>query len=275
MLVWFLIEKTKEPLTMKRIILPAVFLLIISFTLSGQEYPDQLFTTVGRSHTIDSKTLGAPRKIFIHLPAFYEPDRAYPLVVTLDARMTFKSFASVTELMGIQQLIEPCIVVSITSNDRQLDYAPLIAGIPESGRADRMIDFFEKELFPYLRSQYRISEKLLWGHSWLGVFSTYVMLSRPDTFDGYIASSPSYRFIADYLSSPDLFSKVAGKDCKFYFSFGSEEKIDEFASTFEERLKVDAPADLKWKFKIYDGKNHDSNGIMTYMDGLEFFFSKE
>ena len=241
----------------------------------GQQLPDSVLLTAGKAIEIESEVLSQTRKILVHHPIFFDEDQAYPLIVVLDGEMAFKSFASITELMGFQELIPHCIVAGIPNIDRNGDHAPVIEGYPESGRADLMIGFYEKELLPYLEESYHISERILWGHSFVGMFSSYVMFKNPGLFDGYISTSPSYRFISDLLTEADLDELFKDNKTFFYFSYGSIEDPADITGAFVDRLKAEAPGNLDWHYRINENKNHDSNAIHSYMEALELYFRSE
>ena len=92
--------------------------------LYGQQLPDSILLTAGKAVEIESEELSQTRKILIHHPIFFDENQEYPLIVVLDGEMAFKSFASITELMGFQELIPHCIVVGIPNIDRNGDHAP-------------------------------------------------------------------------------------------------------------------------------------------------------
>ena len=241
---------------------------------SAQPVRDSLLMSIGYKQSIESGILEQSRGLYIHLPDKFDAEKTYPLVLVLDAEAAFKSFAATTELMGWQELIPACIVIGIPNINRELDYAPVIEGIPESGRADLMIQFYREELFPYLESEFNTGRKILWGHSWLGSFSTYVMLTSPDLFDAYMSTSPTYRFISPRFESPGLFDAIGDKSLMFYLSRGSEEPESEEARRFLEQLEEKSPGTLKWKFSLNQEKNHDSNSLSSYMEALEWFFGE-
>jgi hypothetical protein len=254
------------------------FILIISFVsvsliVSAQEHPDSVSTTVGYVTSIQSEHLEQSRTLYVHLPEEYDPGKSYPLVILLDGEATFRAFASVTALMGWQGLIPGCIVVGIPNINREMDYAPFIEGVPGSGNASKMLSFYRDELLPFLERQFRIGEKILYGHSWVGFFTTYVMLKEPELFDAYIATSPMFRFFDQVFEPSGLFGQLEGRPVSFYSSLGGEETMSRELEKFIQLLGTEAPESLQWKFTVNEGKNHDSNAITGYMDGLEFTFS--
>lgn len=241
----------------------------------SQPCKDTSQLSIGYKQVIESRILEQSRDIYIHLPDGFDSSSTYPLVLILDAESAFKSFAATTELMGWQGLIPACIVVGIPNVNRNLDYAPVIEGIPESGRADLMIRFYREELFPLLESQFNIGRKILWGHSWLGSFSTYVLLTAPGLFQACMSTSPMYRFLAPRFESPALFEALENEPRSLYLSLGSMEEENPALKRFLERLETDAPGTLTWKFRLNEGKNHDSNALSSYMEALEWVFESQ
>jgi len=246
--------------------------LFVANPMHAQQLPDSILLSAGKAVELESEVLSQTRKVLIHHPIFFDQDQEYPLIVLLDGEMAFKSFSSITELMGFQELIPHCIVVGITNIDRNGDYAPVIEGYPESGRADLMIEFYEKELLPYLEASYHFSDRILWGHSFVGMFSSYVMFTNPGLFNGYISTSPSLRFVGDQINALDFKEVFKEQNTFFYFSYGSLEDPGEAAGIFVDRLKAEAPENLDWHYKINENKNHDSNAIHSYLEALELYF---
>ncbi len=238
--------------------------------LTAQDHADSLSTSVGFVSSIESAQLGQTRKLYIHLPDGFDAGRTYPLVVLLDGEATFRAFASVTALMAWQELIPRCIVVGIPNINREMDYAPVIEGIPESGDADKMVLFYREELFPFLEERYHIGRKILYGHSWVGFFATYVMLTEPALFNAYISTSPMFRFFDQVFESGGLFNVLEGQPVRFYASIGGEETLSRQLEGFVVMLEEEAPASLEWRFVVQEGKNHDTNALSGYTEGLQF-----
>jgi predicted alpha/beta superfamily hydrolase len=66
----------------------------------------------------------------------------------------------------------------------------------KTGGAAKFLECIEKEVFPFMESNYRISaaERGLGGYSYGGLFSLYVLFKRPELFSHYFAGSPSIRY---------------------------------------------------------------------------------
>ena len=78
---------------------------------------------------------------------------------------------------------------------RSLDLTPPTqAQINGYGGADLCLDFIEKAVRPAIKKRFpklSFSREALYGHSYGGLFALHALFTRPQSFDCYIASSPS------------------------------------------------------------------------------------
>ncbi len=204
------------------------------------------------------------------------------MIIVLEGEFLFETFAPLTRLMAEANEIPECIVVGIPFYNRHLDYAPKISAHPESGDADKMLEFYRIELFPLLDSLYNCrKDKILWSHSALGgIFCTYILLGPDEQFNGILSSSPSLQWMTDYVDKENAFEELAKKDEVFYYlTFGSNEgdvymgDMYEKVKKFKQRLENEAPENLNWKFQLNENKNHFTNALVTYMDGIILYFN--
>lgn len=231
-----------------------------------------------------SQTLGSEQEIYIGLPNNYTNSLKYPLIMVLEGDLVFESFAPITKLMAQVNEIPPCIVVGIPiPNKMYIDYAPKITGIPESGNADKMLEYYKLELFPLLDSLYNCSDdKLIWAHSGLGgTFCTYLLIGSDNQFTGILSSSPNLKFVKEYIEIENTFSQLSKKGKVFYYlTFGGNEKEAYMGSMFDDvnyfaaKLEKEKPDNLTWKYVINENNNHFSNAVETYIDGLMLYFKE-
>lgn len=281
------------------IIVSSLLLILASGTLvvRAQETPPQqnevdstqigaagIDVVVGRRIWMASNVLGESRELYIHLPESYNDSLRYPLILVLDAEVTFKSFAAITELLGDLGLIPPCVVVGLPIHGRHLEYAPVVEGVPDSGDIGKMLVYFSTELFPFLASHYSLTQdRVLWAHSALGgFFATYVMLRSPSTFTGIIATSPSLRWIWDYVDTEGAFEAWQENDSvSYHISYGGleiaeDEQMNNLSNAIRTILESKAPKNLDWHFSINENRNHDTNGLVGFMNGLiQYFLSRK
>ena len=268
---------------MKQKVIILTSLLINS--ILGFSQIDTTDILAGKKMTISSKVLNYNPEIYIGLPANFNDTTTYPVVVLLDAEWLFPAFSGITKLMAQMEEIPSCIVVGLTLNnsfkDYGMEFAPKITGVPQSGHADKMLEFFSKELFPFVESKYNASkERIIWGHSALGgLFCTHLLLGSDEQFSGIISSSPNLKGDQEYINAENAFEKLSQKDTTFYYlSFGTNEnemfmgKMREQVQEFKVKLDNEAPENLKWIYRDNENSNHLTNALKSYIDGVKLYF---
>jgi len=171
-----------------------------------------------------SDDIGQTYEIRVALPDSYgTPDQqeSYPLLVLLDADYSFAIARNVVQHLAKRhnQLPEMIIVAiaypgaeedyDLYHRTRTRDYTPFFFPTggygPEiqqlSGGGPAFLNFIENDLFPALEAHYPVSQedRTLEGHSYGGLFTTWVLLTRPDLFARWIIVSPSYWYADDYI----------------------------------------------------------------------------
>ncbi|TCJ19044.1 alpha/beta hydrolase [Flaviaesturariibacter flavus] len=159
---------------------------------------------LGVTRTIRSTVLSENRTLNIYLPEGYNASDTitYPVVYLLDgsADEDFIHVAGLYQYYSFPwiQRVPKSIVVGIATVDRRRDFTYPTSiekdreRYPTSGQSARFIAFIEKELQPYIASQYRISaSRTLIGQSLGGLLATEILFSKPGLFDRYIIVSPS------------------------------------------------------------------------------------
>ncbi len=249
---------------------------VISYNITGK------YTTVnGDRLTLESSVLQESKEIFIGLPSNYSDTISYPIVLVLEGEVLFETFAPLTKLMAEVDEIPECIVVGIPFYNEHLDYAPKINSVPESGNADKMLQFYKVELFPLLESLYSCSDKrVIWAHSGLGgIFCTYLLLGPDNQFNAILSSSPNLKWMTQYTENDEVFKEVARKENLFYYlTFGGDEGVEYMSEMynhverFKKILEDKAPNNLNWVSELKENNNHFTNAIETYMEGLKLYF---
>ena len=164
--------------------------------------------------------------LYIKIPATYKTDtqKIYPCWYCTDANRSFAMIADMANSFEVPVIVEPEIfVVGIGYKIRDMgdwgawrtrDLTP--TNIPSSdtywagvfskfagrqlevktGGAAKFLECIEKEVFPFMESNYRVSAtgRGLGGYSYGGLFSLYVLFKRPELFSLYYAGSPSIRY---------------------------------------------------------------------------------
>lgn len=249
------------------LILCCVF--IVSMGSNAQNVGDSPQTKIGFTQKLKSTYLNDSVKFFIHHPYKYQPDKEYPLILLLDGNSTFKAFSACTELMGYDRSIPPCVLVGFP----QYQYADFNSENLES-KMDKLIQFMEKEMLPYLHSKHNITETLIWGQGGQsGLICNYIMLEKPDMFNGYISDVPDFSLIKDKVVSKNAFNNIKNENRYYYLLGSSAEHV--YNEQFVRNLKTNAPKELKWSYHLNAEPNMISYFIGNYMKAIELFFNKD
>ena len=182
--------------------------------------------TIGERVTIQSKILGEERTILISTPANYaRSTERYPVLYMTDGDAHLTHTRGTVDFLSRNGLMPDLIIVGVVNTDRTRDLSPTHwvrpaepgeppPGPNTSGGADKFLDFFAKELFPYVESHYRTSPyRIFAGHSLGGLLALHIMVARPDLFNAYIAASPALNWDDDY---PLRTTKAFFKDRKVF-----------------------------------------------------------
>ena len=167
-------------------------LLLFSFCAKAQENNN---FTVGFEKISTSKILGEQRKVWVHIPnsngGNENTDKVhYPVIYLLDGDANFKDVVSMTEFMSNAGLCPPMIVVGVLHPSRMTD---LTFGSDKEtpgivGRGDKFMLYVEKELMPFIESNYPTATyKIIIGHSVGGLTVVNTLIHRPSLFNAFVS----------------------------------------------------------------------------------------
>lgn len=163
--------------------------------------------------TFTSKDETREYHLFIKTPRSYSHDstKHYPLIFLNDGSYSFPLVSSITRQMSGGGVIEEPIIVGISYDkktswqiSRTRDYTPTKSlkeknrhsdeARKHSGGAGDYLLFIENELMPFLRKKYRVDQQreIYAGNSFGALFGGFVLKTRPELFDYYILSDPSF-----------------------------------------------------------------------------------
>jgi predicted alpha/beta superfamily hydrolase len=134
--------------------------------------------------------------------------------------------------------------------------------------------FFEKELLPFLESKYNISAKILWGQGLSGTFSSFVMLTKPGLFDGYISNMPSLNLMDTTFKFDESIININQKDVFYFLTGNTLVESDKMTKKFIRSLEGNKNPHLKWHYKEQNDSIYIAQILNSYVYGLEKFFRK-
>lgn len=245
-------------------------------------------------HYLHSKSVGVEYKLYISLPKEYKTTQEkYPVIYLLDADYSFPLAHAITEHLSDRKNLPKVILVGIAyggelqyKKNRTRDYTPIFVADggpgPEyqqySGGGPKFKDFLTQELMPYIQRKYRVADNsTLVGHSYGGLFASWIVLTQPDLFNNYIIVSPSLWYGKKNL----LGIKIAPNNCteknNVYFAIGSLEnchgdRMVDDVKVFHQTLKQHF---VHTALEIFSGENHDSVFPVALSKGLIYTQNKD
>jgi predicted alpha/beta superfamily hydrolase len=271
--------------------------LFFSFKANAQK-AEPIKSDQGEVVTIHSGILNEDRKVLIYTPKdSANPEKKYPVIYVLDADNHFAQMVEYSKYLSRQDVfvIPPLIVVGITNTDRNRDLTPShnivdYSGKPDttanspyknSGGNEHFFQFIQKELMPYVISNYKTQPyRIFAGHSFGALTTINCLINDPDMFDAYIAVSPSFWWDQKFLL------KLADKKLKagstlsktLFFSDGNEDSSSPGSPFHTDVLKFDTLLKkrnikgLDFEYIPYPIESHMTVPIKSYYDGLRFIY---
>jgi len=240
--------------------------------------------TIGETRTIESKILNEDRILNIYLPQNFDKTKSYPIIYLLDGSMN-EDFIHVTGLIQFfnQMYSMPeTIVVGIANIDRKRDFTfhtdlkDLQKDYPTTGHSDKFISFLEKELKPYIESQFKTTDKYLFGQSLGGLLATEILLKKPEMFNNYFIISPSLWWDDESLlkHAPQLLAKIPDTKKFIYLSVGKGEHpvMIKDAEAFYDVLKKSNKKNWTVEYKMMETDNHATILHRSLYEGLVKLF---
>jgi predicted alpha/beta superfamily hydrolase len=200
-------------------------------TAMPEPAPQPVTLTNTAVYDLPAADSGHRYQIWVDVPASYaRSDKTYPVVFVTDALYTFPIVRSIRNLVSAGgENIEEFILVGLppeqgltSKASRSRDYTPSnpladpISDVDDYtakryGEAAAFRDYIERQVFPLIAQHYRadMNRRIYAGHSYGGLFGSFVLLTKPQMFSTYILSSPSlwfnrrdiFRIEADYAAT--------------------------------------------------------------------------
>jgi len=248
---------------------------------------------IGKIYKFHSDVLNEERELWVHLPQGYSSGTGnYPVIYELDAGPNGELFTAGLLSRLRSKSVPKSILIGVINTDRSRDFTPTteseeeINGYPTAGGADNFIKMFEEELFPFVNNNFRTNEfNTIIGGSLSGLFVIYALAKKPDLFNAYLASSPSLWW--NNQKVVDYFEKrlIANPEMKglLYMTMGNEGTAIGWFERYGKGmmgglmklvgiLESESPENLRWGYKIHPDESHMSNGMISRIEGLEFFY---
>ena len=164
-----------------------------------------------------SRILGNDRMVHVYLPSGYDSSEEYPVIYAQDGSdyLRFGFFDNVLDNLIEERLIAKVLAVFVDPTNRLSEY----------DLNDDYVDFFAKELIPYIDANYSTmddpSKRLVSGASFGGLISIYIAFKHPEIF-GNVASQSGYLSRKENWMTKQI-EKGSKKKIRFYLDCGTFE----------------------------------------------------
>jgi predicted alpha/beta superfamily hydrolase len=255
------------------------------------------------THRITSSINKKEYDLFIQLPPSYydHPNQLFPVLFLTDADYAFPLVSSISSRLFHTDLIEQFIVVGVSFSigddkgvSKTRDYTPTFSpnekqGFSKeskmaSGHANKFATFLKEDVLPFVAKKYRMDydHKVLAGHSFGGLFTSYVAISQADVFDAYLIGSPSLWYHNFSMFDIEKSYAEQNKDLKarLFFCIGSQEDAKNFHPMvtqmldFEKRLKSRGYPNLETKSVVIPDEGHYTVYPSFITKGIIWAFKK-
>ncbi len=265
--------------------LAAAIALILGVSNLGAGQP----ITIGEVVKIPSRILGEERTLLISTPANYtNSSERYPVLYLTDGDPNLLHTRGTVDFLTRVGQMPDVIIVGIRNTDRTRDLTPSPLFLtqkdgtrvadPRTGGAGRFLDFFEKELFPYIDASYRtMPYRIFAGHSFGGSLALHALVTRPELFNAFIAASPALGWDNEYTlrSTADFLKGRKELRRTLFVSMGNEVVGLARPNPFERlcRTLAGTKADgFAWDSKFMPEEDHGSVVLRTHYWGLRKIF---
>ena len=267
-----------------------VLILVILFTthFAASQTPEvvaQKPFELGKTVEIKSVILGENRLINLYFPPDYSEnkEKSYPVIYLLDgsADEDFIHIAGLAQFASFSwiNIIPESIIVGIANVDRKRDFTFPTSNkkdkteFPTTGGSEKFIAFLEKELQPFITSNYRTTTtKTLIGQSLGGLLASEILLKKPDLFDNYIIVSPSLWWSDEALLQ---FKPIDYKQPKaIYIAVGKEgDVMENDAKSLVEKLTRSKKEKTTIYFNFLENHNHGDALHLAVYDAFDKIFN--
>lgn len=273
-------------------------LMVIAFSAVSSTMPSTVANadaefTIPRSTVVELQDNKSDRTypIFIKLPKSYRANTkaSYPVIYLLDGSYAFQVVSGATRFPMNSGVMEQAIIVAVSyskgskgASSRVRDYTPYHAEDwkLETGKAELHADFINDTVFTYIEKNYRVKgmPRTLVGNSLGGLFSAYVLFTRPNMFSSYIIGSPSVWFRANAILSEVIVKPKT--PVNVYLAVGALERPEygeaqdmvEGAQKLAQKITQQSDKQINLKFKLIDGASHATAFPTTAIQGLDWLY---
>lgn len=264
---------------------------IILKTVCSQEImksTNDLQKTGTETLTFASKVNSKTYKLYINLPNSYAIDttKTYPVFYKLDGQWSFTSVVSSYYAQQYDGYVPEIIIVGISYGGenpnydslRATDFTPTVNPyIANSGGAALFQQVLADEIIPIIDSTYRTDKvnRALAGTSFGGLFTHYCLFTKPELFNAYLITNPSFWWDGDYVYTLEKQFAQNHKNinARVLYSSGEFDAVNNVVKMFNQ-INNHKYNGLSIDFKILEGMGHAGSKAESHAKGLSYIYKR-
>ncbi len=252
----------------------ATVIFSMSIQVKAQNSSDDII--IGRKVKMQSNILEKEIQLSIHIPDGYaDSAERYPVLYIFQTH--FEQVSGAVKNLYDYNLTPKIIVVSIDGYEFGYLTPTKIERDPNSGQADKFLQFFKDELFPFMDLNYRTRPyRLVFSNSWGAMFGAYAVLAKPDVFNAAIASIPWIMYDNEnqfILKNTELFLNKGKYNNFLYMTMDNELELLSHLEPFIDILKNNPQQGLEWQYNHWPEEDHTSTPYRSIYSGLGALFA--
>lgn len=267
--------------------------LLFLFPLLGSaqvisKEPEDLFIVGNESIHFHSEINDSDYRLHINLPKSYgkDPTQIYPVFYALDGYRIFGTTTHVYNGVWDDGFAPEIIIVGITNSGskesptlhRTRDLTPTaIERIATSGGASIFLKVLRDEIIPLTDRLYKTDKRnrTLFGTSFAGMFTQYLLFTEPSLFNNYIIHNPTLWWDSKYLFMLEktFYQNHRSLVAKVIF-INSEFNDMSTAVEMYEQIKEHNYRNLTLDFRVVDNVGHLGGEAEAINQGMSFAYRR-
>jgi len=236
---------------------------------------------------IISKEVDDTFYVYVRLPKNYESaNKRYPVLYLLDGDISFNMATSIVRYLQYGKDVPDLIIVApaygTLLNDSEVNYRERdytfyqIDNFAGSGGGERFLNFIEKELVPFVDTNYRTNNRrVLNGFSLGSLFALNILIKNPGIFNNYIVGSPYLVNDADQISKKLLDINFTPPLKNIFISVGELEETEKYKKPIKSIVDIlKTKSAINVNFAEFKNATHFTSPAEALTFGLKFVFSE-
>jgi predicted alpha/beta superfamily hydrolase len=238
--------------------------------------------------TIHSSVLNEDRTVWVRMPRSYADGKLkYPVLYVTDGDDHINEIGNTNDFLASNGRMPELIVVGIGNTDRTRDLTPTHVEKLEtfpistqtSGGGGKFLEFIQSELRAEVEKRYRTEPyRIFAGHSFGGLLAIHAAFTRPESFNAFIAVSPSLWW-DDQAEVKRAEKFLAGRKSplKMTLIMTGAGEGPMMRSGYEKLRQVlltsNPPPDLEWDSTLFEDEDHNSTVLRAHYFALKRIFA--